>query len=111
MKRGALSARRGFMIGTLLQTEFEELIVAKDWDTLREVLTEIPAADIADLIVDLPTEDDGIIFRLLPRERAALVFEHLPLDHQQGLIETLSGSQVQTILNDIAPDDRTRLFE
>ncbi len=99
------------MIGSLLQADFEEIIAAKDWDGLRDALTELPPADIAELIVDLPPEDDGIIFRMLPRERAATVFEYLPLDHQQGLVQSLSGPQVQTILNDMTPDDRTRLFE
>ncbi len=99
------------MIGTLLQADFEEIIAAKDWDGLRDALTEIPAADIAELIVDLPSEDEGIIFRMLPRERAATVFEHLPLDHQEGLVESLSAPEITAILNDIAPDDRTRLFE
>jgi magnesium transporter len=99
------------MIGSLLQADFEEIIAAKDWDGLREALSEIPAADVAELIVDLPSEDDGIIFRMLPRDRAALVFEHLPMDHQAQLVQCLSGTQVQNILNDMTPDDRTRLFE
>ncbi len=99
------------MIGSLLQADFEEIIAAKDWDGLRDALTEIPAADIAELIVELPAEDEGIIFRMLPRDRAATVFEYLPLDHQQKLVQSLSGPQVQTILNDMTPDDRTRLFE
>jgi len=99
------------MIGSLLQADFEEIIAAKDWDGLREALSEIPAADVAELIVDLPSEDDGIIFRMLPRDRAALVFEHLPMDHQAQLVQCLSGTEVQNILNDMTPDDRTRLFE
>lgn len=99
------------MIGSLLQADFEEIIAAKDWDGLRDALSDIPAADIAELITELPEEDDGIIFRMLPRDRAALVFEHLPVDHQQRLIQSLNGAQVQSILNDMTPDDRTRLFE
>jgi magnesium transporter len=99
------------MIGSLLQADFEEIIAAKDWDGLRDALSEIPSVDIAELIVDLPPEDEGIIFRMLARERAATVFEYLPIDHQQGLVQSLSGPQLQTVLNDMTPDDRTRLFE
>src|SRR5947208_7805190 len=99
------------MIGSLLQADFEEIIAAKDWDTMREALSELDSADIAELIIDVPPEVEGIIFRMLPRERAADVFEHLPIDHQQGLITSLSGPQVQAILNEMTPDDRTRLFE
>jgi magnesium transporter len=99
------------MIGSLLQADFEEIIEAKDWDGLRDALSELDASDIAELIIDLPPEDEGIIFRVLPRERAAAVFEHLPLDHQQGMIQTLSSGQVTSILNEMTPDDRARLFE
>jgi magnesium transporter len=99
------------MIGNLLQADFEEIIAAKDWDGLRDALSELPPVDIAELIEDLPQDDVGIIFRMLPRDTAADAFEYLPLHHQQQLIQSLSGPQVQSILNDMTPDDRTRLFE
>src|SRR5207248_7151234 len=99
------------MIGSLLQADFEEIIQAKDWDALRDALSELDPADIAELIMDLPPEDEGIIFRVLPRETAADVFEHLPADHQEGLLKSLSSQVVQGILEEMNPDDRTRLFE
>lgn len=99
------------MIGSLLQADFEEIIGAKDWNGLREALSELDSSDIAELIMDLPPEDEGIIFRVLPRERAADVFEHLPLDHQKRLCSSLNSQQMQAILNEMTPDDRTRLFE
>jgi magnesium transporter len=99
------------MIGSLLQADFEEIIAARDWEGLRDALSELDSADIAELIIDLPAEVEGIIFRVLPRERAADVFEHLPIDYQQQLIQSLSGPEIQSILNEMTPDDRTRLFE
>ena len=71
------------MIGNLLQADFEEIIAAKDWDGLRDALSELPPVDIAELIEDLPPEDEGIIFRMLSRATATQVFEYLPLHHQQ----------------------------
>src|SRR5436190_3517418 len=99
------------MIGSLLQADFEEIIQAKDWDGLRDALADLDVADIAELIIDLPPEDEGIIFRVLPRERAADVFEHLPLDHQQGLVKSLNTAELREVLNEMTPDDRTRLYE
>jgi magnesium transporter len=99
------------MIGSLLQADFEEIIQAKDWDGLREVLLELPPPDTAQLISELPPEDTGVIFRVLPRELAAVVFEYLPLNHQRELVQSLSNAQVHTILNEMTPDDRTRLLE
>src|SRR2546423_103669 len=99
------------MIGSLLQADFEEIIQARNWDELREVLSELDPPDIAELIIDLPPEDEGIIFRLMPRERAAKVFEYLPHDVQRGLVRSLNHEQLQAIVNEMTPDDRTRLIE
>jgi len=99
------------MIGSLLQADFEEIIKAKDWDGLREVLTELDPPDIAELIIDLPPEEEGIIFRLMPRERATQVFEYLPVETQRGLVKSLNHEQLQQLVNEMTPDDRTRLLE
>lgn len=99
------------MIGSLLQADIEQLIRDKNWEELRDALSELDAADIAELLIDLPVEDEGVIFRLLPREQAAAVFSYLPLDRQQELVQSLSNAQVHAILNTMSPDDRTRLLE
>ena len=99
------------MIGSLLQADFEEIIAAKDWNTLRETLIELPPPDVAELIQELPPEDQGVIFRILPRELAAMVFEYIPIENQRLLVQSLSNQQVHTILNEMTPDDRTRLLE
>ncbi len=99
------------MIGTLLQADFEEIIAAKDWEGLRDALSELDPSDIAELIIDLPPESEGIIFRVLPREKAADVFEYLPRDVQRDLLKSLSSATVKTILDEMNPDDRQRLFD
>jgi magnesium transporter len=99
------------MIGPLLQADFEEIIAAKDWNTLRETLIELPPPDIAELISEVPVADQGVIFRVLPREMAAVVFEYLPRRVQRDLVQSLSDEQVHSILNEMTPDDRTRLLE
>ena len=100
------------MLGHLLKPEYEELIQAKDWDALRDAFDELDPPDIAEVLEDLPPEDSGVIFRILPRDVAAQVFEYLPLDQQTELVETLGSEQlVSDLLNEMAPDDRTRLFE
>ena len=99
------------MLGNLLKPEFDELIRAKDWASLREAFTEMDPADIAEVIEDLPAEDSGVLFRLLPRDMAAHVFEYLPLDQQSEVVSTLATEQLANLLNEMAPDDRTRLFE
>jgi magnesium transporter len=81
------------------------------WEELRSILVELHPSDIADVIIDAPAEDEGIIFRLLPRRLAAQVFAYLPRQHQEGLICSLSGEDLQHVAEQISDDDRTRLFE
>ena len=83
----------------------------RKWDELREVLTRMHPADVAEVIIALPRGEEGIVFRLLPRDQAARAFAYLPRHHQRGLIESLSQDQLRAILDDIAPDDRTRLLD
>jgi magnesium transporter len=99
------------MIGSLLQADFEEIIKARDWDGLREVLSELDAADVAELISEVPAGDQAVIFRLMRRKSAAAVFEHLPLELQRKLVQSLNHEQLQGIVQEMTPDDRTRLLE
>ena len=99
------------MIGSILQAELEELIQAKKFDELRQALSVLEPADIAEVIVDLPSEDEGIIFRVLTKEQAAAAFSYLPLEHQEGLIQSISSETSRVILDSMTPDDRVRLLE
>ena len=99
------------MLGNLLKPEFDELLQAKDYATIREAFSEMDPPDIAEVIEDLPAAESGIIFRILPRQLATTVFEYLPVDQQTEVVETLGTEQLVGLLNEMAPDDRTRLFE
>lgn len=99
------------MIGNIIQAELEDLIQRKKWDELREAMSALDAADVAEVITDLPPEDEGIIFRVLPREQAAEVFSYLPLEQQEQLILSVSSETSRSILDSMTPDDRARLLE
>jgi magnesium transporter len=81
------------------------------WEELRSILVDLHPSDIADVIIEAPADAEGIIFRLLPRLLAAQVFAYLPLQHQEGLIASLSGEDMQHLVEQVSDDDRTRLFE
>ena len=99
------------MIGALLQADLEEIIQRKDWDELRDALSELDPPDIAEILIDLPADEEGVIFRVLPKERASAAFSYLPLDQQEELVRSLSHEQLQGIVAEMTPDDRTRLLE
>jgi magnesium transporter len=104
-------ATGGSMIGELVRVDVEELIAGKRWDELREAISGLDAADIAEVLIDVPPEDEGVVFRLLPRGIAAAAFAYLPLERQQELVESLGNERVAAVLAEMTPDDRTRLLE
>jgi magnesium transporter len=99
------------MLGKALQPEIEGMIEARDLDTLRETLSGLETADIAEILEDLPDASRAVVFRVLPHDLASDVFEHLPFEDQEELIRDLSTEDLSRILNDMAPDDRTALLE
>ncbi len=99
------------MVGKILLPEIDTLIEARNFSALRELFSEMPPADVAEIILDLPEGEQVIIFRILPHELAADVFEYLDVEAQQQLLRGMAQEQVVGILNEMSPDDRTALLE
>ncbi len=101
------------MVGKILIPEIQTMIEARKFIALRELFSEMPPADVAEIILDLPEDEQVIIFRILPHALAADVFEYLDVDveAQQQLLRGMAHEQVVSILNEMSPDDRTALLE
>ena len=99
------------MVGKLLAPEIRSLIDARNFGALRELFSDWPPADVADVILDLPEDEQVIIFRVLPAALAADVFEYIGIEEQQNLLRAMAHEQVVAILNEMSPDDRTALLE
>ncbi|MBA2241634.1 MAG: magnesium transporter [Chthoniobacterales bacterium] len=99
------------MVGRILQPEIKNLIDSRNFGALREVFSDWPPADVAEVILDMPEHEQVIIFRVLPHDLAADVFEYLEVDAQQQLLRGMAQEQVVGILNEMSPDDRTALLE
>jgi magnesium transporter len=99
------------MLSRLLQPEIKSLLEARDFSTLKEVLSEWTPTDVAELISDLPESEQALIFRILPRDLAADIFEYIDFDMQVSLLKGLGKEEVTAILNEMSPDDRTALLE
>ena len=99
------------MLSRLLQPEIRSLLDARDFSTLKEVLSEWSPTDVAELISELPESEQALIFRILPRDLAADIFEYIDFDLQVSLLKGLGKEEVAAILNEMSPDDRTALLE
>ena len=54
------------MVGKILLPEIQGMIDARNFAALRELFSEMPPADVAEIILDLPEDERVIIFRILP---------------------------------------------
>ena len=99
------------MIGHLLGPEIQQLIEARNFAALREVLVDFSPADVAEIITDLHEQDQAIVFRLLPHAQAGDVLEYLEPDAQQAVLKAMGTADAARILNEMSPDDRTALLE
>ncbi|MGE3803157.1 MAG: magnesium transporter [Gemmataceae bacterium] len=99
------------MIGPLIRPDLHELIAEKQWDVLREVLSEFDPSDIGEILREVADEDTVALFRLLPRDLAGAVFAYLPLDMQESLLHRFSNEQAHQVIDGMTPDDQARLFD
>ncbi len=99
------------MFVQLIKPEFEELIAAKDWVALKEVLNDVPPADIADLLLELPGEIAIVVFRLLKKPVAADVFAEMPSSKGIELLELFNKQQLSDVMGNLAPDQQVSILE
>ncbi|MEO1534066.1 MAG: magnesium transporter [Planctomycetota bacterium] len=96
---------------SLLQPEVRELIENRGFRELREAMSGVPPADVADLIMELPLDEAAVCFRMLPRDEAGEVFAELETDRQQELIEQLGDVRSIQAIEALDPDDRARVID
>ena len=99
------------MIAALLKPEIDELIEKKAWVAIKEVLEEVPAVDVAELLEELEPEVAIVIFRLLKKVKAADVFSYLSTAKGIELLEVFSREQLSDVMNNLEPDERVALME
>jgi magnesium transporter len=98
------------MLKELVGPEVGELLHQKDYAGLKDGIAEWEASETAELLLSLPEKEQPILFRLLPRAQAAEVFAHLPTREQSRLLQSLTTENIRNVLEEVAPDDRARLF-
>ncbi|MCQ2553453.1 MAG: magnesium transporter [Clostridia bacterium] len=97
--------------------EIIEMIHNKQYKMLRDLLSSLNPADIAEIIETL-VDDDEItdeqiprMYRLLPKDLAADTFIELNSDLQETLIRALTDKELQFMLDDMFVDDAVDIIE
>lgn len=94
-----------------MMTDVREAISAADLDRVRAFFEHWTPPAIAAEIKELTRVEQAVVIRVLPRQTAAAVFEFLERHTQDELLKAMGQEEVGSILNNMAPDDRTRLLE
>ncbi len=85
-------------------------VLKEDPEALQELLDEIHAEDLADIISELDPDEAGQLLSRLPAEEAAPIFERLDGHEQENLIEQMPPESVAVIASEMSADNRADLF-
>ena len=97
--------------GSILENEISELLTQKKYSKLREILSDMNPADIAQILEEIPQKELPVVFRLLPKEPAAEVFVEMDSDTQQLLIEAFSDAELREVLDELFMDDTVDIID
>ena len=96
---------------SMLRIMLASLDDAKTYQSLRDVMSTMNAADLAAVFEDLPPEKMPVLFRLCPKDLAADVFAELSPETQQALINGLTDRELKVVVEELCADDAADLVE
>ena len=79
---------------------------------LRDELSDMAYPDIAEFIMDM--DDDKLavkIFRILPKDISADVFAYLETDKQTVIVQSITDSEIERLMDDLYVDDAVDFLE
>lgn len=94
-----------------LTDTIEILLKNKKYSSLRDVLSTMNEADIADMFADISPEKLPLLFRLLPKDLAADTFAHMETDGQELLIRGFSDNELKEVFDELYVDDAADIIE
>lgn len=79
---------------------------------LRDELSDMAYPDIAEFIMEFDNDKTAVrIFRILPKDISADVFAYLDLDNQQAIVQSITDSEIQRLMDDLFVDDAVDFLE
>lgn len=89
----------------------DALVDSGDLHGAADLVTELPAWLVVDVLERSGARDRAVLFRLLPKDAAHAVFEALDPPLQSELLRDLQADRVRQIFTDLDPDDRAGLVD
>lgn len=89
-----------------------ELLENNNLKLLRDELTDMAYPDIAEFIMEFDDDKTAVrLFRILPKDISADVFAYLDLDNQQAIVQSITDSEIQRLMDDLFVDDAVDFLE
>ena len=88
-----------------------ELLEKHDFKKLKEELESVHPVDIVDALEELDKKQRILIFRLLAKEEAAEVFTDMNSDMREDLINALTDSELEEVMEEMYVDDTVDVLE
>jgi magnesium transporter len=96
-------------LASLLGPDIKQ-ILKEDPDQVRDLLDEIHAEDLADIVAELEPDEAAVLLTKIPAQDAAPIFERLEEHEQEELVEQMPAESVVQIASEMAADDRADFF-
>ncbi len=94
-----------------LEEHIDSLIENRNFLRLKQILSDMQPADIAEILDEAKDKDILVIFRLLPKELAAEVFVEFDSDKQQFLLNAFSDKELREVLDELFMDDAADIID
>lgn len=92
-------------------TDILKMIEDNQFLSARSRLVEMNVVDVAEFLEKIPREKSLIIFRILPKDFAADVFSYMSRQQQRYIVENITDSEIQLILDQLLMDDTIDFLE
>ena len=92
-------------------SELQNYLDGHRFRELRSRLMKMNEADIAEFLEELDHNQKVLIFRMLPKELATDVFAFLEADDHADIINGITESEIQNIIEDLFVDDAVDMLE
>ena len=91
--------------------EMLKMINEKQYQKLKNELSEMNEVDIAELMDSLDQNTTLLIFRMLPKDLAVEVFAHFSPEHQSSIVNAVTDKELTNILDELYFDDMIDMIE
>lgn len=94
-----------------LEEQIFELIEKRRFVQLKQILSEMQPADIAEIFDEAKDKEIPVLFRILPKELASDVFVEFESDKQEILVNSFSDTELREMLDELFMDDAAAIVD